>query len=118
MSVHPIENIVTIGILFALIVVYLYLLLSPNQPRPLTTNRNFVIKRDTLANYQAFVKELKDHSYENANWYKNLYDDTTRNSSESEFNREWGANGKADDFFLDGFEEGGLSRYRDKKETT
>jgi hypothetical protein len=101
MSGYDLENKVTIVILIALISVYLYMLLSPSQPRLTQTPLNVVFKRDSKANFDAFMKGLRE--------YQSFgYDDKTGNYSgwsdrnwESEKDAEWGEEGRHDDFFLD-----------------
>ena len=93
------DNWITITILGALASIYIYLLLSPSQPHLLTTNRNFVIQKDTMAAYTIFYdsfKKGKTSTFET--WGANT------NYSYSSSNKEWGAVGDKDDFFLTGYE--------------
>ena len=52
---HSNENIAIISILSILIVIYIYLLVSPTQPHLPTKARNFVIRQETKANFDAFM---------------------------------------------------------------
>eukprot|EP01038_Epipyxis_sp_PR26KG_P011457 gene11457-15349_t len=101
MSEYSFENILTIAVLLILSIIYLYLLLSPTQPRLPTRNPNFVIKRDTMENFLEFMKG-SDFSGSvgsgGSSWYKSRFDDFYDNNTKE---KEWGAEGKADDFFLD-----------------
>lgn len=97
------ENTIIITILVALLLVYLYLLLSPTQPRPLSHLPNVVIVPDSRANFEAFMKEVRDYSGGYKSW----------NSSYGDYNEsfaDWkgfGAGGRHDDFFLDDKYNGG-----------
>jgi hypothetical protein len=108
------ENIMIISPLLALMVVYLYLLFSPSQPRPLSHLPNVVIERDSLERFQAFMKEVKELQGGYSSFGGGSYNYT---SSE-----EWGGRKHRDDFFLDGFQddkyrpEGNENRYADKYE--
>jgi hypothetical protein len=54
------ENAFTIALLSILIVIYLYLLFSPNQPHKSIKPRNFVIKEDLQSTFDLFLKEFRD----------------------------------------------------------
>lgn len=90
------ENILIIGILVVLLLVYLYLLTSPTQPHPLYTLPNVVIQRDSKEAFDAFMKEVRDYrdGYSANGWYGN-------GSNTFEDWKGFGAGGHHDDFFLD-----------------
>jgi hypothetical protein len=99
MSGYDTESIATIVVLGVLILIYLYLLLSPNQPKLPKRPPNIVIQRDTVENYNTFVKGLS--SYDKYDWGLNdvKYDDPYAPGGSNEtdrYNRK-----KDDDFFLD-----------------
>ena len=90
---YDFESSATIVILSALIVVYLYILLSPSQPHVPDHKRNFVIPVDSLESFQSFTKGGSQNSG---------FDFTDDRSGNSTYKSDWG---KTDDFFL--FENGG-----------
>lgn len=95
---YDFESSATIVTLLALIIVYLYILLSPSQPHVPDHKRNFVIPDDTQANFQEFIK---GSGSKNSGW--DFADDRTSNYS---LKSEWE---KQDDFFL--FEGGGENNF-------
>lgn len=98
MSGSTTEQTLTIAALSALIMVYLYLLISPSQPRVSERPRGFVIIPDTKANFQNFMKTYKE-SYSASSWdrkYESFYGNLS----------EWGADRHGDDFFLESYGEG------------
>ncbi len=99
---YDFESSATIVTLLALIVVYLYILLSPSQPHVPDHKRNFVIPEDTLENFKVFTK---GDSYGSSNGW-DFTDDRGSNSSFSS-----GREKSHDDFFL--FEGGGESNFAD-----
>jgi hypothetical protein len=91
---YDIESLATIIILSVLILIYLYLLLSPNQPRLPKKPFNVVIQRDTKENFDKFLKNMKG-GYESYDWMKEAkFDDPYEVYNRSEKHKE-------DDFFLD-----------------
>lgn len=110
------ENIATLSILTVLTLVYLYLLLSPSQPRVAKTPFHFVIKPDSLENYKNFISGNIDGGSSGSSEYDKLsewmYDDGRFNASNSL--GEFGAKGQQDDFFMDTYlEKGGSSSLHD-----
>ena len=97
------ENSFVIMGLSVLIIVYMYLLLSPSQPRVPKIPRNFVISRNTKESFDKFMKEYRD----SMNWtysYRNDFESGSWNSSFEYSDREFSEFGNAeghDDFFLD-----------------
>lgn len=63
------DSIVTIIILSVLCGLYTYLLLSPTQPRLSNRDRNFIIRKDTQANFDEFMGEVRDYQKEQYGWY-------------------------------------------------
>jgi hypothetical protein len=61
--VYDFESSATILVLVALIAVYLYILLSPNQPHLPSHPRNFVIPADTAESFSAFIKGKSEWKY-------------------------------------------------------
>lgn len=108
------ENIMIISPLLALMVVYLYLLFSPSQPRPLSHLPNVVIERDSLERFQTFMKEVKELEGGYTSFGGGDYNYTSSG--------EWGGRRHHDDFFLDGFQddkyrpEGNGNNYGEKYE--
>ena len=91
------ENLLTIIILGVLTIIYIYLMLSPTQRHVPVKPRHFVIKRQTLKEFNEYMKDY--HGSSSYEWSGNNYfTSSSRNYSE------WGNEGKADDFFLDGYE--------------
>lgn len=90
------ENITTVAILAALTMIYLYLLLSPTQPRLPQKLINVVIKRDTIQNFKEFMQGGSDYSEEYKKYTSNefQYDDEMNTTERYDHHRE-------DDFFLD-----------------
>jgi hypothetical protein len=132
----PLDHMITIAVLLVLILVYAYLLLSPTQPHVLKQPRNYVITPDTAANFEEFLKQIANSQYSGGgvgsaygggtggkDWYDDFfsYKNTTgMNYSENQW-KEWGAKGRADDFFLnplDPYEGGGEggSKFKDEPE--
>jgi hypothetical protein len=60
---YDFESSATILVLVALIAVYLYILLSPNQPHLPSHPRNFVIPADTAESFSAFIKGKSEWKY-------------------------------------------------------
>jgi hypothetical protein len=90
---YDIESLATIIILSVLILIYLYLLLSPNQPHLPKKPFNVVIQRDTKENFDKFLKNMKG-GYESYDWMKDAkFDDPYEVYNRSEKHKE-------DDFFL------------------
>lgn len=89
------ENAFTIGLLSVLILIYLYLLFSPNQPHKQKEPRSFVIKKDLQNTFDIFLKEFRD-SKSSYNWGgSNSYGSNSGNAWE-DFETE---GNKQDDFF-------------------
>ncbi len=113
---YDLENKITIAILFALIAVYLYLLLSPSQPRLPSQPNNVVIVRDSKAAFEDFLKGLREYEslgQSGSSGSRWGFDDQFNYTSFSERSwEEWGMLGQEqrDDFFLDpsaeGFQQG------------
>lgn len=119
MSGYDTETVALIFVLSVLILIYLYLLLSPTQPKVPPRPKNYVIQRDTQENFDSFLKSLKTSSYENYNWlkdakYDDVYDGSVYNSSSKQRRH------REDDFFLDPEDfmdqHNGASRYDDDDE--
>ena len=105
--------------LLALSAVYLYLLLSPTQPKPSEKPRSFVVQPDTQENFEKFMKEYEEeHNYKS--WGNSTYDDIWTSSKfkddySSRKKDSFGAEGsQRDDFFLDAYG-GGSSSTHDKE---
>lgn len=97
-SSYDTESKITILVLSVLTCIYLYVLFWPNQPRPSHLPFNVVIRRDTKANFQKVMADLRGGYSEYQSGERHLggmVDDI--------FNRsyEWGAGRKEDDFLLD-----------------
>lgn len=90
------ENTLIIGILVVLLLVYVYLLLSPSQPRPLSKLPNVVLNIDTKASFDSLMKEMRDYQAGYHGGY--TWDDKTNSSMEDW--KGFGADGRRDDFFL------------------
>ena len=96
------ENLLSIIVLTGLTSVYLYLLFDPKQPQLATRPKNFVLKPDTRASFDAFIAEYKKgydssskYSYSSGSKYNYTY------GSSSHSYKEWGKGGTPDDFFLE-----------------
>ena len=88
------ENIVTLSILCGLSGVYIYLLLSPDQPTPLGKPRPCVIPADTKIRFEDFLKAYnREYSY----LHETFSDVWT---SEESSQKDWAS--KRDDFFYTG----------------
>ena len=98
-----IETTVTIVILLSLSLVYIYLLCSPSQPRVPPPNRPFILPRSIFAQdtFDAVQQAMKD-AKTTSKYSFSKYDDFNYSSKSS---REFGSNGHADDFFLDGYDD-------------
>jgi hypothetical protein len=93
------ESIATIIVLGVLIVIYLYLLISPNQPHLPKRPPNYVIQRDTQENFDNFIKNI-NAGYEKYEWLNDVkYDDPYQEGGENVTKRY--KNHKDDDFLLD-----------------
>lgn len=99
------ESILTILVLTVLTGIYLYVLISPDQPHVPEKTRNFVIGSDTKEKFQAFVKQAAEYS--SSSWEMGgsggmgMWDDILNS------NKEWGVEGHPDDFFLETGGQGG-----------
>ncbi|MCL4416424.1 MAG: hypothetical protein M1365_06985 [Actinobacteria bacterium] len=91
------ETKATLLILIALCSIYIYLLVSPNQPHLPAHPINVVIQRDSLENFNKFMQEYKEYHYAYENY--NYTDDKLENYNYT--GSEWGSSGMHDDFFLD-----------------
>lgn len=94
------ENNIIMGVLGALTITYVYLLLSPSQRHLSTKPRNFVIRHETLAEFNEFLKEFR--SAQTGGWGGNNYGSVSSYNFSSE-EREWGHEGRPDDFFFDAY---------------
>ena len=101
------ENMLTLAVLFGLSSVYIYLLLSPDQPAPLGKPRPCVIPADTKQRFEEFLKSYHtEYSYEGYDLDKLQSSFDGALTSES-IEKEWGAKGSKDDFFYEGRDAGG-----------
>ncbi len=103
------ENTITLAILFGLSGVYLYLLLSPDQPAPLGKPKPYVIPADTKERFNEFLKSYHaSNDYEGGRYDFDKLQESFNGALTSEtIEKEWGSRGSKDDFFYEGREEEG-----------
>ena len=98
------ENILTIIILVALILIYSYLLTSPSQPHLAVKPRNFVLQPDTRESFKTFCDGLHKYDYSSETWFDDYnYTFRSNDSYSSNSYGGWGKKGHADDFFMDAY---------------
>jgi hypothetical protein len=98
--------------------IYLYVLLSPGQPQVPSKTRGVVINPDTQDKFNAFVSQFKDYTGSGGfgggeGGWQGKYDDFNPN----DINKEWGAAGHRDDFFLD-IKNGQSNGFEEEQENT
>lgn len=100
------ENTLTISILSALCLLYVYLLLSPTQPHVPAKSHSYVIQTDTKEAFDAFMSAYASHNSYSGGWDWGKDGNSSSSSSSSaggksgEYYRNWGKSEHADDFFL------------------